>query len=229
MNIRVAFYFYLFFSFLVVKGFGQDSYRIGTLPSVNLNKTLSDEWKVNANWQSRQVYKTGTFQESSESKFDYVLNDFTFLGSKNVGLNNSFAAGFLIRVEGDQIIYRTIQQFAVVKRYSSFRLAHRLSTDQTFEENEKTEFRFRYRLTGEIPLNGQSVDQGEFYLKVNHEYLNSLQGDEYDMEIRLIPFIGYSLNAKNKFELGLDYRINSFIDNESSSSFWLAINWYYKL
>lgn len=82
---------------------------------------------------------------------------------------------------------RAIQQISFSKKYPCFRIAHRIMTDQTFENNEKnenTELRLHYRISSEIPLEGQSIDVKKFYVKTNNEYLNSLQGVDYYLEVR---------------------------------------------
>ena len=94
---------------------------------------------------------------------------------------------------------------------------------------EKPEFRLRYRIASEVALDGQSVDPREFYFKFNNEYLNSWQDYGYDLEIRLVPLLGYNLKSTNKIEMGLDYRVNSFLNNNTRHSFWVNLNWFIEL
>lgn len=109
------------------------------------------------------------------------------------------------------------------------RLAHRVVADQTFSESEATEYRLRYRLAAEVPLNGQSADAKEFYIKISNEYLNSVQSAEYDLEIRLVPLLGYTVTEKHKIEAGLDYRVNSFLGHNARHSFWISLNWFIEI
>lgn len=102
-------------------------------------------------------------------------------------------------------------------------------TDQTFEKNENTEFRLRYRISSEIPLEGQSIDVNEFYLKINNEYLNSLQGVDYDLEVRGVVLLGYSVSALNDVEIGIDYRLDSFVSGNPRNRTWLSINFFHSL
>ena len=127
------------------------------------------------------------------------------------------------------MVHRTIQQYTIVQRMSGFRLAHRFAADQIFSPSKKPEFRLRYRLTTELPLNGQSADAREFYLKVNNELLNSLQSNEYDMEFRLVPLLGYTITNNHKLEIGPDYRLNRFLQNEAQNRLWLSINWFIEM
>lgn len=207
----------------------QNDYRVGLLPAINVNKPVGRGWAVNFKYELRQFALQGDYSTSPESTFKYDLSDFIFIASKKVGLNNSLSSGYLFRLRGTTVVHRTIQQFTIVNSYNAFRLAHRISTDQTFEPREPVEFRLRYRLTAELPLNGESVDPGEWYVKISNEYLNSLQDESYDLEIRLIPLLGFEFSDNNKFEFGPDYRISSFLESSPRSVYWLSVNWFVKL
>jgi len=207
----------------------QSTYRIGSMPSVNVSKDLTNGLGLNFKTESRQSYFTGTFSGESSAKIDYLLTDLSVILSKKVGLNNKLAGGYLVRLRSGQTIHKAVQQFTVVRRYSTFRLAHRFAADHEFSSNIPTELRIRYRVTGEFPLNGEEVDPREMYLKVNNEYLNAFQDGEYDLEIRLAPLLGYVFADKNKFEFGVDYRVSSFLDSPARNSFWVSLNWYLKI
>ena len=116
-----------------------------------------------------------------------------------------------------------MQQFVVIQKFTNFRLAHRFLSDQTFSVLESPDFRLRYRVSFELPLNGQSVDPKEFYFRVNHEYVNGWQGGDYDLEVRLIPTIGYDFTDSFRLEAGLDYRVDGFIRSETEHTFWSSI------
>lgn len=225
-------YIFLIIGLVVINLAGlkaQSTYRVGTLPSINFNKKMPDDWSINFKAESRQSLATGIFSGESVSEFDYLLTDLSLITSKKVGLNNKLAGGYLVRLREGRTIHKTVQQFTLVKRYSAFRLAHRFASDQAFEKNHPVEIRMRYRITGEFPLNGEAVDVREFYLKINNEYLNAFQDSEYDLEIRLAPLLGYVFTDKNKFEFGLDYRVSSFLDSPARNSFWASLNWYLNL
>lgn len=216
----------LLFLFISTVICAQSTYRAGLIPRINLNQKLEGGWKLNYKAESRFVNLEGEF--NSTSKFDptYTLTDVSILASKKTGLNNSFAGGLLVRFRDGGIDQRFIQQFTLVKRYNSFRLSHRFSSDQTIKESAANTFRFRYRLASEIPFNGHSVDANEFYLKISNEYLHAFESNEYDLEIRIVPLIGYVFKDTNKIEWGIDYRIGNFIHNNTANSFWLTFNWF---
>lgn len=207
----------------------QSSYQIGVLPSLNIHNKLQNEWAINFKMESRQLLQSKSFDGEVEKGFEYILSDFSLMATKTVGLNTRISSGYLVRFREGQVVHRLIQQFAVVRRMAGFRLSHRLVSDQTFAATESANYRLRYRLASELPLNGQSADSKEFYLKISNEYLNSLQAQEYDLEIRFVPMIGYGITDNHKVEVGLDYRLNSFLTNKGRHSLWMSLNWFFEM
>ena len=63
---------------------------------------------------------------------------------------------------------------------------------------------------------------------VNFESKATKHENNYQVELK-IPFANLQLNERNKLELGLDYRLDSFLENETRNHFWTSINWYLKL
>lgn len=209
--------------------FAQDAYQFGGLPSINLNSKLKNDWSLNTKIESRQLFQTREVDGNVYKNYEYLLTDFSLIAAKNVGLNSRLGGGYLIRFEQGELFHRLTQQYIMVQKLSGFRLAHRFLSDQTFSESEKPEFRLRYRITSEIPLNGLSVDQGEFYVKINNEYVNSLQAKTYDLEIRLVPLLGYDMADNFKIETGLDYRVDSFLNNKPEHSYWMVLNFFIEI
>lgn len=205
----------------------QRTYQLGLLPAVNISTQLPRDFKLNGKIESRQLLRRGVFKtEEQSTNYDYVLTDFSLLAAKKIGPRTSLAAGYLLRVEDDRFLHRSIQHLIVTQSYTGIRLSHRFSADQTFDPEESTEFRARYRLAAELPLNGRSADADEFYLKASNEYLNAWQGQEYDLEIRLVSLLGYRFTDSKKIELGLDYRLDSFLNQGSRQRLWIGLNWY---
>lgn len=219
---------FLCFLFIQFTGsvYAQSIVQFGGLPSLNFNKKLKNDWSLNTKIESRQLFQRREINGNIDTKYDYLLTDFSLIAAKKVGLNSRIAGGYLLRLEEGKLAHRFVQQYIIVQKLSGFRLAHRFLTDQTFSENENPEFRKRYRISSELPLNGESVDQGEFYIKINNEYINSLQAKKYDLELRFVPLIGYDITDKLKLESGIDYRLNSFVSSNSRQSFWMVLNFF---
>ncbi len=206
----------------------QSSHQAGVLPTINITKKLGNDFEANLKWESRHnIVESHPFQ-GPDYNYTYLLNDISILTSKKVGLNNKISGGYLLRITNNQSIHRIIQQFSMVRKFTSFKLAHRFAADQTFAKANNT-FRLRYRIGAEFPLEGQVTDSGEFYLKLTHEYLNILRRNDYDLEIRLSPKLGYKINDDSKLEFGLDYRIDSFLDKETEQTYWINMSWFYRI
>ena len=214
------------FLLLVYKGYTQSNYQAGILPGINFNKKLEKDWSINFKIESRHLLEEGEIGANNSTNYTYLFTDFSWVVSKKIKMNQSIAGGYLIRIRNQKPTHRFIQQYTITKNYTGFRLSHRFVADETFDEGESIQLRLRYRISTLFPFRGQSIDPREYYLKINHEYLNSFQRNEYDLEVRLIPFLGYAFTHSNKLEMGLDYRINSFLESNTSNRFWLSINWY---
>jgi hypothetical protein len=201
----------------------QTSFQLGALPSLNFNAKLPKDWSLNFKAESRQALYNENFD------YDYLRTDISLGGGKKIGINTTLSMAYLMRIDNNSISHRAIQQLSFVRRYTGFRLSHRIAADQTFSKHESTEIRLRYRLSSEIPLQGQSLDPKEFFLKLSNEYLNAFERDDYDLEIRLAAFIGYALSATSKLEIGFDNRLDSFILNGTRNRLWIGINFYQAL
>lgn len=199
---------------------GQENLAGGLLPALNINKKLPKDWSLNFKTESRQA-----LYDDNEFGYRYLLTDFSLASAKKVGINTTLAMGYLLRITEESNASRAIQQLSTIRRYTTFKMAHRIMTDQTFRKSGTT-YRFRYRASGEVPLNGSAVDPGELFIKLNHEYLNALEGEAYELEIRAAAFVGYFIAPGSKLELGMDYRLASFLNERSNHRTWMAINYY---
>ena len=207
----------------------QSTVEVGVLPLVNLNIGLAKNWEINTKWETRHLLNRSIGGQAEQQGHDFVLSDQSVIVARKLGLSSKAAVGYLLRIREGEFIHRLVQQFSVIQRLPNFRLAHRFATDQTLAPDELTELRLRYRIGTEVALNGRSADSGELYLKLNNEYLGSWQGTDFDLEIRLVPVLGYKFSDINKLECGLDSRLDSFLEQPARRRHWGVIAWYYKL
>jgi hypothetical protein len=226
LNIRIKLLLVFFILISSQHICSQTQTKAGFLPSINYNHKINKLYEINFKFESRHFVFENNASQSSAFNYEYSLSDVSALIGRKVGLNSKVVLGVLTRIEPDVVSYRTIQQFIFQSKIENFRVAHRIAMDQTFSSTESTEFRLRYRLSAEIPLSGLKVDVKEFYFKFNTEVLNSIQDNEYDLELRAVPNIGYVINEQHKIELGLDNRFVSFIDNQTRFTSWITINWF---
>ncbi|TVZ52523.1 DUF2490 domain-containing protein [Dokdonia sp. Hel_I_53] len=223
----------LYIIFLILLGplssYGQSTYEIGVLPEVNIDTKLATLNAINVEIAPRFEWAQGTFEGESETDIFYSLLDITSVMTRTVGVDAKVGFGYLVRFREDAVIHRFIQQYSFTTPYFGYRLGHRFRVDQTFAPNENLEVRMRYRLSSDISLNGEFIDPGEVYLKIGQEYVYAIQGSETDLEIRLVPSFGYYFDDANKVELGIDYRLDSFLTSAPDHRFWLNLGYYLSL
>jgi len=215
---------------LVISGLqAQNTFEFGLLPAININKKWEGGWHLNVKVESRQLLNQGVIKEDNRFDYDYELTDVATIVSKKIAYNQNLGGGYLIRLRGEDWFHRTIQQFSITNQFSGFRLGHRFSADQTFGEIATPEFRFRYRITLEKSLSGQNVDDKEFYFKLNNEYLLGIESSNAEIELRFVPILGYEIDANNKIEVGLDYRIAPLFEENNNQRYFVTMSWFTSL
>ncbi|MCF0040438.1 DUF2490 domain-containing protein [Dyadobacter fanqingshengii] len=216
----------LLYIIIPVTALSQANYRAGTLSQINVNVKVAETWKLNTKLETRQIFSSKKPEALASHRFDYERTDLNFILTKKVSADNTVGGGYLIRLEDGRFTHRFIQQFNHVKNLEVLSVAHRIVADETFSADNSPEFRLRYRLGLEMPLNGQQIDPKEFYGKINNEYLGIFSNSDPDLEIRGLAAIGYNASDNNKIELGLEYRVNEFNTQTKAQQFWLTIAWF---
>lgn len=206
----------------------QAQHRFGMMPQVNTDFKIGRLLKVNAKLENRFILYQNPLPTHAQ-RAEYERTDVELIVTANNGLLKNAGMGYLIRRSDDDgsFLHRSIQQYSFGQQISNLQLAHRLRTDQTFEKQEATQYRLRYRLSLEKPLSGLKVDPKEYYLKFNTELIGILKEQETNMELRLLSSLGYNLSEENQLEMGLDYRAENLIGHQTENLLWLAIGWYH--
>lgn len=219
----------LLFVYAVLISFGLNSYaqnEIGLIPQINSDFKIGQGWKVNSKLEGRQIYFKNPYPAGRNQK-EFNRFDVELIATKNIDPLRAFGGGYLIRRADKSFTHRFIQQYALTRKLLASRLSHRFRTDQTFEKDESLQWRLRYRLSWEKPLNGFEIDPGEFYLKLNNEYLGILQDSKGNLEIRGLASVGYDISDKNKIETGIDYRVENVIRSKTKHQVFLSIGLYH--
>lgn len=138
-------------------------------------------------------------------------------------------AGYHYRIQGADVNYhRIIQQLSVVQRLSRLNIGHRVRTDQNFIPKERIQYRIRYRQAIELPLQGTTLDPGEYYLIGSLEGIYSWQDGQSELENRAACSLGRSLSTSAKVEAGLDYRTDRFIAPGFRQRLWMKVGWFWR-
>lgn len=216
---------------LSVCAYSQTPVRAGALPAVNLSIPVNSLWKVQANAEHRAIQRPEHRMNGPAPDWGWTAErlDLSVFASRRFRIDQSFAAGYMLRFSEREPIHRFRQQWTRVFREYSFRWAYRMATDQTFRPASPTEYRWRHRFTIEVPLSGQVVDPREFYFKANNEYLFMFTDASPQWESRWVPLLGYTFSDRNKIEGGIDYRRESRAERPALHSFWWTVQWYVSL
>ncbi|MFT7363244.1 MAG: hypothetical protein ACI9UV_001442, partial [Algoriphagus sp.] len=137
------------------------------------------------------------------------------------------ALGVFHRFQEGSDANRIIQQFGLFQRRRNLRILHRFRTDQTFTKGEKVEVRLRYRLALEIPLNGATLDPGEYYLAISNEPIFSYQARAVELENRVIFSLGKLIQNGKRLEWSVDYRTDGYVEKSLRTRLWAKFGYFY--
>lgn len=202
-------------------------FNAGVLPEISLSYRWSEKIQQTIKIESMHGFYTPEVQGLD---FSYEQTDIQVFLEGRLSPFLRIAGGYQYRFEGEgENAHRTIQQLTFLQRKTGFRLGHRIRTDQTFTPDESVRWRLRYRLTTEIPLQGQSLDEREFYLILSGEPVYSYRSGKSRLETRLAGSVGYQITPVNKVEMGPDFRLDDLFGEKSGQNLWIKLGWFYRL
>ena len=220
-------FFVLGFFFLISIGQAQEKeFFTGIFPEISLSKKLSDKHRLNFKTEHQSIlYERNSLK--SNPQITHYRTDIMGFFDRSIKPGFNLALGVFHRFQDQGGANRIIQQANFLTRGRGVRVNHRFRTDQTFTKNMPFTFRFRYRLTLEIPLEGMELDPGESYLLMQGESILGLNSIESDIENRLAFSFGRYWSKKEKFEMGIDYRTDGYLTNGFRTRLWPKVSYYY--
>lgn len=198
----------------------------GFFPEASLTKKLKNENRVNFKIENQHIMYDSRGDDSERLVFQHYRTDLMSFYDWRLGPTKSFALGVFHRFQEGSNANRMIQQFGLLQRNRNFRIAHRFRTDQTFTRGEKVEIRFRYRLALEIPLNGATLDPGEYYLAISNEPIFSYQARDFEFENRAVFSLGKLIQNGQKLEWSVDYRTDGFVEKPFRTRLWAKVGYF---
>lgn len=216
--------------FLGLKGVSQNTvFEAGLAPEISLSYKLSDKIKFNVKVESFHAGFQTADSESPSWAYEYDVTESQFYTSWKINPFQSAAIGYQWAIgKSGKSNHSSIQQYSFVHRPGNLLFAHRLRADQTFYRDESPRYRFRYRLSIEIPLQGQTIDPGEFYLVTSEEVIYGFQGKEGVFQNRLAAFAGHYFRNNDKIQIGLEHRVAAR-RNATVHELWIKVGWFINL
>lgn len=218
----------ILFLLLPVQIMAQGTVRLfGFFPEFQVGYKATEKLKVIGKIESQHGLAEKFGGEDLDAGYFHNLTDFQgFLGTK-VNPFIDIAGGYQYRVDSrGENSHRTIQQVSILQLPSTYKIGHRIRFDQTYSPFEKNEYRVRYRVSFEIPIEGKSLEPGEFYLLFSDELIYSYQARTSGLENRVVASLGHLSKTKQKFQAGVDYRTDRFFDPSFRHRTWFKFGWY---
>ncbi len=191
-------------------------------PSLNLAWNNNGRWSYNTAIEQRNILVNGVqgLHVQAAQFASYDLGFYTQLG-----------AGVMYREVFDNQRpeeLRFTEQFVHARKYNALKIAHRLRWDQRIRGTDLTH-RWRYRFSGSMPLNGESINTREWYVTASAEALfiaQHLKKPGYDQRVAL--GLGTAILKKMKIQLVTEYRWEDYTQDLEKSLF-LNLGLYYSL
>ncbi len=191
-------------------------------PAINVSWQTDSRWSFNTTIAQRTLIYDRT---------DALHVQIAQFAQYEIGFYSQLGAGVMYREileRGAPEELRTTQQFVHTRTYNALKIAHRLRWDQRWRDDLLTN-RWRYRLSGSIPLNGAVTDASEYYLTAGVETLFIVERNErpvYDQ--RITAGIGRKLGSSYKLQFTTQYRWEDFT-SVSERLLFLNLSLYYSL
>jgi hypothetical protein len=181
---------------------------------VDVNKKFASGFTLNmgARYRDLLVSDLGSRPLAPNSRHLQLSTNLNY----QLGLYDRLGGGLMYRFnsvgkDGISNELRFTQEYIHITQINAVRLAHRLKSDQRLFKSLSTEFRFRYRLSADFPLNGLKLDPGEFYALIATEtLLNSGEAFKPEWDQRFNLAFGNQITPFVKAQLDLQYRAESF-------------------
>lgn len=210
----------------------QNELVVGYLPNVQVEGRLSErvDYFLQSGSEMTFLEKTGgeaLLPTANLLNFDLVPG-ITF----DLGTKWNIAAAFVARrrnpfsgTPGTEL--RPWQQATHIFRLGKYRLRNRLRAEQRFTQRERGDdfvltHRLRYRISVDFPLNGDRLDDREFYFNGSVEWLVTLPREQFFFyrNNRGSASLGYQFDKRHRFETGLELRYQNLNEERDLGQTW---------
>ena len=227
----------LFLFFIILPGFssfhaiGQAPLELKAEPSISLSWKINDRWSMTGQVKAGQLLagnKASGFEKSFTERFEsQVFANYSIFGSRRISL------GYVTGIDDpfmDEPGYehRLTEQFSFVANPGQLRMAVRLRAEQRFRTSGFQQ-RYRARLSTDLPLRGERLDEGEPYLILQNEILTSPDEGKVPFDNRFDAGIGWLLPGKQKFQFQLQHRFEKWNQPNRGHVFQILTGYYFNL
>jgi hypothetical protein len=195
------------------------AYLSGFAPEFTINKKISKKVSLTTKVESIHYYYSNEDRIGYLTPWNHKGIDFQFFGNYKLSPFYRISLGYQLSYNPDgKPSNRLIEQLSYSGKLGSMKHGHRVRADQTFYSSGPAKFRFRYRFSLQIPLQGASVDVGEFFLITSDELILTAKSGGSSVENRAVFQVGYKPFEKIDIQVGFDYRAEGANRIEESES-----------
>jgi len=204
----------LIFCLLIIPFIGQAQNKpsVRWEPGISLTKRINSRWSYNLSLSGRQRFTNYGNGEKNVQADRWEIKSFgtyTFFGGKKLSL------GYMYRTvdpfkQKSGWEHRITQQFAFITQFGGYRLGNKFRIEQRIRSNDYLT-RFRYAISNDFPLQGESLDPKEFYLIGGNELVYAFNSLGDDLENRFSLGIGRLIQGGQKIQFSVASRYSDLI------------------
>jgi len=201
--------------------FAQDGWEGVLQPQLVLRNTVSGNYNHLWRWSHRF---TGL---DNQEEFAMQFIDITHFSTLAIADNQRVGLGLQYRFQenfdpGSSNEFRLTEQFIWKHPQESGTITQRIRAEQRLFP-DRTLHRFRYRLSRDIPLQGQDLNRNETYVVGHFEPIMTVAKDRtprYDQ--RFTVGLGWLLGAKTVWLTSLEYRLENYTRSSRNRLFLIS-------
>ena len=199
-------------------------------PEFSYTWELANRWSANTKAAFQQSLSPPTETEP-QRQYQFNHMQVQFFATYSVWTNLKLSGGYTFRINDPTETlgshnHRLMQQLAFVSYLRGQRFANRFRLEQRFRDEGYIN-RWRYRISFDVPLNGENVDPGEKYLVASDEWLFSFNNQGHESQNRLYLGIGWYANSQRKIEAGFQYRLDGIGTGTLDNTLWFTTAFYW--
>lgn len=194
-------------------------YITAQTPGLGTWNVLTGRFNYNSKWsafvelqlRSQQTFDHFNYHEV-KGGIAYAINPFltALVGTGRYityQVTDNFKTPFLVSEN------RIWQQLIWNQSFQLFRIEHRLRAEQRFTSNGYRN-RFRYRISGIVPLNNKTITNKTLFLNTSNEFHFNNDGVFFEQN-RYYLGGGYNFNSQLSIQMGWIYRSDFFNQNRA--------------
>ncbi len=211
-------------------GQAQNKPSIRWEPGISLTKKIDSRWSYNLSIMGRQRFTDYGAGEKNLKTDRWEMKGFgtyTLFGGKKLSLGYMYRTVDPFEPESGWE-HRITQQFAFITNFGGYRLGNKFRIEQRIRSRDYLT-RFRYAISNDFPLQGESLDPKEFYLIAGNELVYAFNSIGDELENRFSVGIGRLIKSGQKIQFSVVSRNSDLISKNQDHIIQFESVYYFSL